>query len=360
MSLFGKIIPLFLPKDQVVKTNDIPMEVIDKIVCFSNTAIGDTLFNTPIFKKLKEKFPSKELVVVLNPSNYKLFETNPHIDKIILYDGKTKNFFQTLKKLRDINPSLVLILHSNEPQATPLAVLSGAKYILKIPNNKNPFKKWHSNNPLSLVPNSHAITNRLKFLDFLRIKYSKCERMELFIKKEWNKEVEDFFKNIKYKELIGFQIGASTISRMWFEEKWIELGEKILDKYPKAKIVLTGSPSEKELTKKVKEGINNDRVLDLAGYFGIGGAAALIDKLDILISPDTGPLHIATTLKTPTVGLFVVGNPIGTNACYDKEIHPYIQKDKTCTPCISKKCKYAKCMLQINPDEIITKIEGII
>ena len=358
MGLFEKIIPYFLPKNQVIKTDLVPMDEIDQIVCFSNTAIGDTLFNTPVFRSLKKHFPDKKLIVVMNPTNYKLFETNPYIDEIILYSGKTKHFLKALNQLKKISPKLILILHSNEPQATPLAVLSGAKYIIKIPNDKNKFNKWHTNPPIKGVENKHGIFNRLKTLEFLGVKENDC-KMDLFLKQEWIEEVENYFKNINYSKLIGFQIGASTISRRWFNEKWIDLGKKLLNLYPDIKIVLTGAPNERYLTSEVEKGIDDNRVLNLAGKFSLGGAAALIKKLDLLITPDTGPLHIATALKTPTIAFFVVANHLGSNACYDKDIHLYIQKEKTCNPCIAKKCKFAECMGQIGVEEVLEKVKKL-
>ena len=200
---------------------------------------------------------------------------------------------------------------------------------------------------------------RLKHLKYLGIKENDC-RMDLFLKDEWKKEVEEFFKNISYSKLIGFQIGASTISRRWFNEKWANLGKKILKKYPEAKIILTGSPNEKYLTDEVEKLINDKRVLNLAGKFSLGGAAALINKLDLLVTPDTGPLHIAIALKTPTVALFAAADPNETNACYDKDIHLYIKKPHTCVPCIDKKCKLPNCMQQISEEEVFEKLNQVL
>ena len=358
MSLFKKIIPFFLSKNQVIKTDKISMDKIDEIYCFSNTAIGDTLFNTPVFRSLKKHFPNKKLIVVMNPSNYKLFGTNPYIDEIMLYSGKTKHFFSFLLQLKRKKPKLILLLHSNDPQATSVSVLAGAKYIIKIPNDKNKLNIYHTNPPIKSVENKHGIFNRLKTLEFLGIKENDC-KMDLVLKDEWKQEVDNFFKDDNSK-LIGFQIGASTISRMWFNEKWIELGKRLLKIYPDIKIVLTGAPNEKYLTDEVEKGINDKRVLNLAGKFSLGGAAALIDKLDLFITPDTGPLHIAIALKTPTIAFFVVANHLGSNACYDKDIHLYIQKEKTCSPCIAKACKYAECMDQIRVDEVVEKIDKLL
>jgi ADP-heptose:LPS heptosyltransferase len=359
VSLFEKIIPYFLPKNQVIKTDLVPMNEIDEIVCFSNTAIGDTLFNTPVFRSLKQHFPNKKLIVMLNPANYKLFETNPYIDEIILYDGKTKHFFKALKDLKKIKPKLILILHSNDPQATPLAVLSGAKYIIKIPNNKNPFNKWHTNLPEKFDNDKYIIYEKFKFLRYLGIYNENNIKMELYIKKEWKKKINQFFIYNNISKTIGFQIGTSTISRRWFNERWIELGKKLLEEYPDIKIILTGAPNEKYLTAEVEKGINDKRVINATGKFNIGEAAALIDKLDLLITCDTGPLHIAASLNTPTIALYAAMNHIITNPGFDKEIHRYIQKPQTCNPCISKKCKFQECMLQISIEEVFNEIKKV-
>ncbi len=357
MSLFERIIPYFLPKKQIIKTNLIPMSDIEEIYCFSNTAIGDTLFNTPLFRSLKDNFPNKKIVAVLNPTNYALFSNNKDIDEIMLYSGKTKHFFQTLKILKMKKPKLFLLLHSNDPQATSMAVLSGAKYVIKIPNYSNKFNRWHTNKPTKPVEMKHGVFNRLKQLEYLGITETN-PKMHLPLKSEAKERITKYFEH-NTKKLIGFQIGASTLSRMWFKENWIELGKKLLDKYHDINIVLTGAPNEIKMTKEVQAGINDERVLNLAGRFDIESAAALIGRLDLLITPDTGPLHMAIALQTPTIGFFVVAHHSGSNACYDQDIHLYIQKDKTCTPCVGKDCKFAKCMLQIEVDLVVGKVKEI-
>ncbi len=356
---------LLLFKNKYKKMKKLPVNNINHIVIYSNTAIGDTLFNTPSIRALKLKYPNKKITILLNPVNYKLFENNPYIDNIILYNGKWRTFFSILKKLKTIGSiDLTLILHSNEPQATPLAVLSDSKYILKIPNNKTKYSKFHNNSIIFPYNNKHGIFDRLKSLEFLDIK-SKDIKMDLIINNDSLNEVIKYFKTVEINNkkdvLIGFQIGASTVSRMWFENKWTELGNNLLKKYDNVKIILTGSPSEKELTTRVYNNINDKkRVFNLAGYFSLQSAAALISKLDILVTPDTGPMHMAIALKVPTVGLFVVAELIKSHACYDKDIHLFIKKPLTCTPCIAKKCKFQKCMEQITVNEVIEKIVKIL
>ena len=362
LDIFGFLVNFLIKNKSIDKLEHIPMDNVHNILLMSNTAIGDTLFNTPVFRSLKLHYPTKKLIVLLNPANYKLFETNKYIDEIVLYDGKWNKFFQVLKILKTKKIDATFILHSNEPQATPLALLSNSKYIIKIPNDKNEYNRFHTNVPISSYGDRHGVFDRLRQLEYLNI-FENDPRMDIVLKDSWKDEVFDYLesKNIDNSTIvIGFQIGASTVSRMWFSDKWVELGKKIFLKYPNAIIILTGAPNEIKLTNEVEEEINSSRVLNLAGKFPLGSAAALIGSLDIFITPDTGPLHIAIALKVPTIGFFVVANHIGSNACYDQDIHLYIQKEKTCNPCIAKNCKYQECMLQITVEEVLNLTERVL
>lgn len=75
----------------------------NNICVFSNTAIGDTLFNTPVFRELKKAYPKSKITAILNPKNASLFATNPNIDEILLYDGRWRGFFKILKELKKEN-----------------------------------------------------------------------------------------------------------------------------------------------------------------------------------------------------------------------------------------------------------------
>ena len=79
-------------------------------------------------------------------------------------------------------------------------------------------------------------------------------------------------------------------------------------------------------------------------------------KLDLLVTPDTGPLHIAAAMNTATLAISVAGIAVESNPRSNSTQHVFVQKQKTCKPCIDKKCKYQKCMLQITSDEVFEQI----
>ena len=92
----------------------------------------------------------------------------------------------------------------------------------------------------------------------------------------------------------------------------------------------------------------------------MGAASALIEKMDLLVTPDTGPLHIAAAMKTPTIAISVAGRAIESNPRSKDIKHIFIQKQITCEPCVDKKCEYQKCMLQISSKEVFDQILNII
>ena len=357
MKLFENIMRLILKFKKIQKTQ-LVTEPFQTVCFFSNTALGDTIFNTPVFRIFKQNFPHVKVVALLNPTTALLFKTDPNIDEILLYDGKKSGFLNILKNLRKISPDIVFILHSNEPQATPLAVLSGAKYIFKLPNLNNKFSTFHSNMPEPYGDERYVVLNRLEQLKFIGIQ-SYDTRLNLYLEADDFFGVDEILKKYNNQKLIGFQMGASTVSRQWFIDKWENLARLVLQD-ENTVIILTGSPAERAMTTQIEERINDPRLLNLAGNFNIREAAALISRLNILITPDTGPLHVASALKTPTIGLFAVASPTNSNPDFDIDIHKFIKKPRTCSPCIGKKCKFQKCMLQIDEKEVYDMLKEMI
>ena len=433
MKIFENLMKFYLRNHKIKKCEMVSEKF--KCVCFfSNTAIGDTLFNTPVFREFRAKFSDVKTIALLNPNNAMLFRDDPNLDEIITYDGRWGGFLKTLKILKSKKIDICFLLHSNEPQATPLAILSGAKYVFKLPNHKNKFNFLHSNTPQKYADeNRYIVLNRLLQLKFVGIdsdeSLAKDEicRLSLYLNPADYVRVDEKLKNLngeqksnkeaKFKQIlsrdkeqnlakndpeicsgderkiIGFQMGASSRSRKWTLQRWCELALMILQ-HTNYQIVLTGSPSERdecdlfmreleknldeflsfkaqenrlkfvnqanlnslcddenfakgsygkavtnsalEFDKKISENpsdlanLKHDllgRVLNLAGVFNLREAAALIDRLDILITPDTGPLHVAAAMKTPTIALYGVADPSSSNPNFDTKIHKIIKAD---------------------------------
>lgn len=334
---------------------------VKNILVVSSTAIGDTLLSTPAIKAVRERYPDAEIIAHFNKSNMEMFENNPHIDGIIPYYGGYKKFFKTVLELRKHRFDLALIFHGNEPQATPMAYLSGAQFIVKH-SDDNKYNFLLSNKePIMRADNAgHGIEQRLKVAAVVGCNGGN-KRMVLPIGKEDEGAVIKFLEDegIKDNILVGFQVGASTISRMWFAERFIELGKRLILAYPDIKIVITGSPLEKEYCSEIARGIGSGAVVS-AGRLPLKQAPALIKQFKVLVTGDTGIMHIAIAVGTSVAALYAVADYRITGPYYDLEKHRVVQKWKTCDPCVSKKCEYQKCMENISVNEVFDAIKDIV
>ncbi len=330
-----------------------PKEV-KNILVVSSTAIGDTLMSTPAIRAIRERYPHAKIIAHFNIKNMDLFENNPHIDGIIPYQGGWKKFFKTVREIRRHKFDVAVILHGNEPQATPIAYLGGARFIVKIPLPKKfAFLISNKNNGFENPWNHHGIDVRLKAASFIDCKNDKKE-MVLLLDKEALNRVENLLAKLNIngnKKLIGFQIGAADKYKMWSPDRFIKLGQRLIEFDEKIFILILGSKDEIKLCNKVKNGIKF-RVLSLAGKLSLKELAALVNRLDLLVTNDTGTMHIAVALKKKTVSLFCPTNFWGVGPAQDLHLHKVIAKEKPCNPCVTKRCKNAFCMDLIGVEEV--------
>jgi len=331
---------------------------IKNILVVSSTAIGDTLLSTPAIRAVREQYPHAKIIGHFNAKNMELFENNPHIDGIIPYYGGYKRFFKTIREFRRHKFDLALIFHGNEPQATPMAYLSGAKFIYKIPIPRQyGFLLSNTDNGFDNPWNHHAIDVRLKTASFAGCNGQNKE-MVLIVDKNAEYFIDNFLEsaNITSQDLIvGFQAGAATKFKMWPEAKFIELGKRLLQYKPNIKIMVIGSRDEKDLCNFIAKSIG-DRALSIAGRLSLKQLTALIKKLTALVTNDTGAMHMAIALRTRTVSMFCPTNAWGVGPLQDMHLHKVIQKDRPCNPCISKQCKKPFCMGLISTDEVFKSV----
>jgi ADP-heptose:LPS heptosyltransferase len=332
---------------------------VRNILAVSSTAIGDTLISTPAIRAIRKSYSEARITALLNRDNMELFANNPNIDNFVPYHGGYKGFFKTAGRLKDLSIDLAVILHGNEPQATPLAYLSGADFIVKLPNdsrfnfllsNRTPVAGWQKL--------GHGINIRLKATELVGCAPDGVE-MDLFVEKEDERGAEEFLKETGAagaEILIGFQPGASTVSRRWFPERFVELGKKLIKDSPGVRIILTGSPSERPLCEDIAKNIGPGAI-PAAGRITLKETAALIKRLGVLVTGDTGPMHMAIAQKTPVVALFAVADPATSGPLYDLDLHTVIKKDRTCEPCLTKRCTYQECMEQISVNEVLSAIK---
>ena len=151
---------------------------------------------------------------------------------------------------------------------------------------------------------------------------------------------------------IGLHAGARPSSRRWPVQYFASIADELTLKY-NAQIILTGSADEKLIVQAVETQMKT-RPLNLAGETSLGGLAALISELDLFVSNDTGPAHIANALDTPSITIF---GPADYQrwAPLDQLHHPIVRSSVECSPCSYLDCPIDhRCLRWIPPTMVMT------
>lgn len=292
----------------------------ERIVIFSTTALGDLLFNTPAIKAIKHRYPSSKIMLVSSNKNRDLVEKSDWFDDVVIWDNKIKNAHCVIQALRAFKPDITFLLHSRIGYDILCARLGGSKYIVRdnFSNDTTSFNRWidlHDEQK-----DQHIIQRKLNLIAQLG-----CDISDITMQFPITHHDERIQKS---SVTVAFQMGASEKLRCWPVEHFVQLAERILSSQPDAQVVLTGAGQDQSIADAFFSQLPETYHARVTSYIGktrLPELIKLICSVDVLVTGDTGPLHIAVTAKTPTVSLYVSANPRHTGPYQDPEIHQTIR-----------------------------------
>jgi ADP-heptose:LPS heptosyltransferase len=157
---------------------------------------------------------------------------------------------------------------------------------------------------------------------------------------------------------VGMHVGARPPARRWPLEHFAALADELV-RFFNAEVLLTGGPDEKTMVRGVLERMET-RAINLAGKTSLGGLAALMRKLDLFVSNDTGPAHLAVAVDCPSVTIFGPAEPQRW-APLDRERHPIVRYGVVCSPCGYWQCPIDhRCLRWVSPAMVLEAAEGLL
>jgi ADP-heptose:LPS heptosyltransferase len=319
-----------------------------RFLILSTTGLGDTLWGTPAIRALRKCFPTSYIGVVTSPIGKACLRHNRRIDELfVVEDPLFRHLFSLYRKLKTRRITHVLNFHTSQRPMLPLAAIIGAQEIVGTHgiNKGLDFLLTRSLDNEGM----HEIQRRLNIAAQVGA-HSLDSSMELFLSQEDEKIVDNFFAELQipsYLPLIALHPGAKDGFKQWPASHFIELGNRLFQNLG-CRLIVTGTLSERSLVESIVSQIEGAAA---ATDLPLLATAALIKRMDLMIANDTGPMHLAFAMKTPTIGLFTPTNP---NLCgpYFVENALSIAKKATCSPCLRKKCLEPFCLLQIGVQEV--------
>ena len=318
-----------------------------KVLILKLGALGDVVHTTIIADAIKAKHPDWTVDFLTGNLFVSLLNNHPSIDNIMIWQDEyktLKGFFKIVKILFDKHYDYFF---------TPALSLRTFLFSLLIFAKKVRFKKktgdlWVKD----YFQMAKSVIKDLEMPEKLSLGIS--NEILVRIDNEISKYPKPYFAIAP-----GRVIDNSRQGRLWNIEKWKELTQLLTNKYGGTIFVL-GSADEFE-THKLLIG---DNVIIKTGKYSIEDTKALLSKADLVISGDTGPIHIASAFDVRTLALLGSTNPKHIKP-YGENGH-YVSADYDCLYCWKKKCPYLKeserytpCMESLNPEKVFDKIQSI-
>ncbi|MEM9050555.1 MAG: glycosyltransferase family 9 protein [Bacteroidota bacterium] len=302
-----------------------------KVLIIRFSSIGDIVLTTPVIRNLYNQMYEGVEIHYLTKNSFKsLLEPNPYVAKVYGIDKSTNEVVGDLKAERY---DYVIDLHVN---LRSMRVKRSLK-MLSFEFKKYNFQKWLLVNfGINKMPKVHIVDRYMETLKAFQIENDN-KGLDYFFKDDSRPELPETHQN----GYVVVAIGAAHWRKKPRFNQYIDICKKI-----DRNIVLVGGPSEEKDGQAIVEQCGS-KVWNAAGKTSLDGSAALIRDAQLVITPDTGMMHIAAALKKPIISIW--GATVADFGMYpyqneklDFRIEANHLKKRPCSK-LGTKCKYKEC-----------------
>ena len=302
------------------------------------TWLGDAVMTTPAIENIIHHYPAAEISLIGSSDSIQALRYHPKINKTHIID---KNFSSVLRLLRSFERFDLFFSFrgSLRAQITKLFVPARRKFQFNYKKyiNRHQVEKYNCFINESIGINS--LPNKLIL----------------------HQVVKNKNKNKNKNKLLGINPGASYGSaKRWYPKKFSDVAVELSSSYD---IVIFGGENEKKFALDIEKNLINRSITNyqnLAGKTKLNELISLISDLDLFITGDSGPMHIAAAMDIPTISIFGPTNDRETSQWMNRS-SVIIKKNLNCQPCMQRSCplKHHKCMKLIEPYEILKEAKNL-
>ena len=312
-----------------------------RILIIKPSSLGDVVHALPTVNRIRHRFPDARISWLVNDSLASLLRNCPIIDELIPFERRRfgsplqlPNFAGFLATLRNKRFDLVVDLQGLFRSGL-MAWATRAPRRVGLSNAREGARFFY--NEIVETPHAHAIDRYL-----LVAKYLGCDTGPI-----------EFPLGIDYlvgaasppRSLIAVNPSARWKTKLWGDDKFAELVRRL----PHERMVLTGSVAEHEQIEKIAQGCRN-----LAGQTDLFELAELYRRCAVVITNDSGPMHVAAAVGTPVIAIFGPTDPALTGP-YGNQ-HIVLRAGIPCSPCLKSRCKHTprmECMTLVTVEQVL-------
>ncbi|WP_457592288.1 glycosyltransferase family 9 protein [Hydrogenimonas sp.] len=309
------------------------------------TWLGDAVMATPALENLFLAYPEASVTVVGSYVATEALKAHPRIKRVVVDRTKERgwrplNLYRLAKELGRHDLAISFRSHFYSKM---LLTLTGSK-------KRYLYKKTIDHRP-STVGRIHQVEKYQRFINTVTGRSDTPGALKL----HWRPKRYD-------RPTLGINPGATYGSaKRWYPEKFAETAAAFADRF---EILIFGGPGERDIAGDIERALRNEGVSNLhnlAGETTIPQLCEAIGGLDLFITGDSGPMHIAAAYRVPTVAIFGPTRDEETSQWMNPK-SVIVRKEMACAPCMKRTCPIIThaCMREITPQEVIAAAETLL
>lgn len=339
-----------------------------RVLCIRLDSLGDVLMTTPAMRALKEAHPGRTISLLTSTAGAKAAELIPEVDEVIIYDApwmkatalRTDSSleYQMATRLRKgcFDAAVIFTVFSQNP--LPAALLA---YLADIPLRlahcrENPYQlltHWvPETDPGPGDVMRHEVRRHLDLVNTVGCN-TLNETLSLCVPELADRKIRKRLRSLGLdlaSPWVAVHPGASAPSRRYMPEGFAVVAHELIVKHG-IQVVFTGSAKESSLVQEIQAQIGAPS-FSLAGRLSLAELAALLEQASLLISNNSGPVHVAAAVGTPVVDIYALTNPQHTpwGVAYRLLFH-----DVPCKNCFKSICpmEHHNCLRLVKPKSVV-------
>ncbi len=320
-----------------------------KFLIIRFSSIGDIVLTTPVIRCLKQQVPDAEVHFLVKNSFRSVVEHNPYIDRLHVL---AHSWELMIHELRDENYDYIIDLHHNLRTLKVKNVLNKKTFSFY---KLNVEKYLYTAFKINILPKIHIVDRYMKTVELFGVKNDQTG-LDYFIAPNEEIKKEDI-PTSHHAGYIACAIGGAHETKKWPVHKWKEFCQQMY--HP---LILLGGKEDVEAAKEISS-VDPVKVYNACGKFSINESADIVRRSKLVVTNDTGLMHIAAAFKKPIISLW--GNTVPSFGMYpyygenSTQLHEIMQVKKLwCRPCSKigyKKCPlgHFKCMERITAANVV-------
>jgi heptosyltransferase-1 len=343
-----------------------------KVLIVKASALGDVVHALPVLPYLKSVNAVLDIDWVVEEPYAPLLSNNPMIRRLhvlrtkawrqnVLTAEAQKGFLKLLNDVRKERYDVVLDLQGNSKSGM-ITFSTGAP--LRYGFDRSGVREWPNllttNRKISITNDDYHIMDRTLLIPAAAFPDGAppAHAGPLFVEKGLRDKVQNrlFEEGLEGKRIALFHCGASWETKQWGVESWIELARRVTEQLGMNVVLTRGSAAELTTCHTIRDASGGKAVIWPKS--SIQEIAALLQSAAVVVGGDTGVIHMAAAVQTPTVSIFTATHGLRNGPRGER--HRCLQSPLQCSPCLKRECpKKSDCGRSIGVDDVMRAIHSV-